>query len=82
MVKGFLRRGGAPMSERLAAMRQIMGQVLAAQGQANQKNDPLLRTRQVLKAKDDDRLSSLEANIRSEIQNIVDLALKPEGRSA
>ena len=81
MVKGFLRGGGAPLSERFAAMRQILGQVFAAQDQASQKNDPLLRAQRILMAKDDDRLSKLEATIRSEIHQIVDLALEPEGRS-
>lgn len=81
MVKGFLRGGGAPIGERRAAMRQMLGQVFSAQDQTSQKNDPLLRAQQVLIAKDDDRLAKLEGTIRSEIRQIVDLALKPEGRS-
>jgi len=82
MIKGFMRRKGAPLSERIASMRQIMGQVFSAQNQAARATDPVLRTRQVLNAKDADRLSMLESTIRYEIQQIVDTALTPEGRSA
>ncbi len=82
MIKGFMRRKGAPLGERIASMRQIMGQVFSAQNQAGRATDPVLRTRQVLSAKDADRLSMLESTIRYEIQQIVDTALTPEGRSA
>jgi pyruvate dehydrogenase E1 component alpha subunit len=82
MIKGFMRRKGAPLGERIASLRQILGQVFSAQHQADRATDPVLRTRQILIAKDADRLKMLESTIRYEIQQIVDTALTPEGRSA
>jgi acetoin:2,6-dichlorophenolindophenol oxidoreductase subunit alpha len=82
MIKGFLRRGGAPLSERITSMRQILGQVFAAQNQANRANDPLARARQTLSIKNAGRLAEMETSIRSEIQQIVTAALTPEGRTA
>ena len=79
MVKGFFRKGGASWGERMASMRQIMGQVFAAQHQTNGRKDPLVRTRQTLVQKDAKRLTELEAAIQREIQQVVAVALQPEG---
>lgn len=81
MIKGFFRKGGAPWGERVSSMRQILGQVFAAQGQTNIGKDPLVRTRQVLVQKDAGRLSELEAAIQREIQQVVASALQSEGRT-
>ena len=80
MVKGFFRKGGASWGERMASMRQIMGQVFAAQDQTNRQNDPLVRTRQALVQKDAGRLAEMETAIQREIQQIVATALQSEGR--
>jgi acetoin:2,6-dichlorophenolindophenol oxidoreductase subunit alpha len=82
MVKGFLRGGGAPLSERIASMRQILGQVFAAQDQTNRSKDPLMRARQVLSVEDAGRLANLESAIWRDVQQIVDLAVSPAGRPA
>ena len=79
MVKGFFRKGGASWGERMASMRQIMGQVFAAQDQTNKRKDPLVRTRQALVQKDAKRLTELEASIQREIQQVVAVALQSEG---
>jgi acetoin:2,6-dichlorophenolindophenol oxidoreductase subunit alpha len=81
MIKGFLRRGGAPLKERFASMRQILEQVFAAQDQTNGTNDPITQARPILARNDAVRLAALESDIRSEIQQIVSTALTPEGRS-
>ena len=79
MVKGFFRRGGAPWGERLAAMRQILGQVVAAQDQTSRGKDPLVRTRQALAQEDATRLVELEVSIQREIQQVVAMALQSDG---
>jgi pyruvate dehydrogenase E1 component alpha subunit len=79
MVKGFFRKGGASWGERMASMRQIVGQVFAAQDQTNGRNDPLVRTRQTLVQKDAKRLTELEAAIQREIRHVVTTALPSKG---
>jgi TPP-dependent pyruvate/acetoin dehydrogenase alpha subunit len=79
MVKGFLRRGGAPWAERIASMRQILGVIDAAQRQTARQNDPLVRTRQMLRAEDARRLVEVESVLRGEIQQIVATALQSDG---
>jgi acetoin:2,6-dichlorophenolindophenol oxidoreductase subunit alpha len=81
MVKGFLRRGGAPLKERFASMRQILEQVFAAQDQTNGANDPIAQVRPILSRNDAVRLAALESDIRGEVQQIVTTSLTPEGRS-
>jgi hypothetical protein len=79
MVKGFFRAGGAPWGEKLAAMRQILGQVVSAQDQTSRERDPLVRARQALVREDATRLVELEASIRREIQQVVADALRSDG---
>ena len=79
MVKGLFRTGGAPWGERLAAMRQILGQVVSAQDQTSRGRDPLVRTRQALVREDATRLVELEASIRREIQQVMADALRSVG---
>ena len=80
MVKGFFRRGGATWGERIASMRQILGQVFSAQSQTSRDRDPLVGTRQVLTRKDAKRLSEMETSIQRDIQQIVAAALQSEVR--
>jgi pyruvate dehydrogenase E1 component alpha subunit len=82
MVKGFFGKGGASLGERIASMRQILGQVFAAQNQTNSEKDPLVRTRQALIREDARRLSELEAAMQNEIQQVVTIALQSEGRTS
>ncbi len=77
MLRGLFRKGGAPWAERLAALRQTLGLVSAAQGQTSRQRDPIRRTRQILAAEDPDRLAASEAETQSEIQRCVALALQP-----
>ena len=79
MLKGFFRSGGAAWGERFSSMRQVLGMVFAAQGQTSSVDDPLMRTRQALVKKDAARLSELESDIKTEIQEIVELALSEGG---
>ena len=79
MLKGFFRSGGAAWGERFSSMRQVLGMVFAAQGQTSSMDDPLMRTRQALVKKDAARLSELESDIKTEIQEIVELALSEGG---
>ena len=81
MVKGFFHPGGAEWGERLASARQLVGQVLASQGQTNLERDPLRRTRQDLALEDAARLAELEADIQTEIRKVTGAALQTE-RSA
>jgi TPP-dependent pyruvate/acetoin dehydrogenase alpha subunit len=78
MMKGFFRRGGAPLGERVAAMRQILQQVFSAQGQTNRDRDPLVRVRQELVRSDAGRLSEIEYSIQQEIRQVVDAVLCSE----
>jgi hypothetical protein len=82
MVKGFFRKGGAPLGERVASMLQMLKQVFAIQDQTRTQNDPLVRTRQVLVQKDARRLADIEATIQSELQQIVATALRSEGMTS
>lgn len=82
MVKGFFRKGGASWGERIASMRQIMGQVSAAQDQTKGRRDPLVRARQALVQKDARRLAKMESDIQREIRRIVEIALQSEGGAA
>jgi TPP-dependent pyruvate/acetoin dehydrogenase alpha subunit len=82
MVKGFFYKGGTSWGERIASMRQILGQVVSAQGQTNRGKDPLVRTRQALVQKDATRLTDMETSIQREIQQIVAAALRSEGRTS
>jgi TPP-dependent pyruvate/acetoin dehydrogenase alpha subunit len=79
MVKGFFRGGGASGRERMASLRQILGVVFKIQSQTADESDPLIRTRQVLAAKDAARLAELESTIRREIQQNVAKALQSQG---
>lgn len=82
MVKGFFRKGGASWGERIASMRQIMGQVSAAQDQTHRRRDPLVRARQTLVQKDARRLAKMESDIQREIRRVVAIALQSEGGAA
>ena len=82
VVKGFFRRGGAPLRERIASARQFIGDVLSAQGQTDRSKDPLVRTRQALVQKDARRLEEMEASINREIQQVVATALQSEGSTS
>jgi pyruvate dehydrogenase E1 component alpha subunit len=79
MVKGFFRGGGASGRERMASLWQILGVVFKIQSQTADESDPLIRTRQVLAAKDAARLAELESTIRREIQQNVAKALQSQG---
>ena len=82
MIKAFFKRGGAPFSERIASMRQILGFVFEAQDQTARHNDPIMRTRKALIAENVTHLEELEAIIRDEVQQIVNRALTaPAGES-
>lgn len=74
MFKGFFRRGGAPWNERIAAIKQILGQVVSAQDQTRRGKDPLVRARQALVREDAARLAEIEASIQREIRQIVAVA--------
>lgn len=82
MVRGFFRKGGASWGERMASMRQIMGQVAAVQWQTDGRKDPLVRARQVLVQKDASRLTEMESTLQSEIRSVVASALHPNGGEA
>ena len=82
MVRGFFHPGGADWGERLAAARQIIGQVLSIQNQTSRESDPLLRLRPTLKLEDAQRLAELEASTRAEIEKVVSLALGSERSAA
>jgi len=79
MLKGFFRRGGASWMERIASLRQIMGQVFSVQSQTDRRRDPLVLTRGSLVGKDAARVVEIEASIRREIRQIVATALQTEG---
>jgi pyruvate dehydrogenase E1 component alpha subunit len=79
MFKGFFRAGGAPLAERIASLRQIMGHVFHIQAQTESGRDPLTRSRRILVRQDANRLANLEESIRHEILQIVDAALQPGG---
>ena len=82
MIKGFFRKGGATWGERIASMRQILGQVFSVQSQTSRDRDPLVNTRQALAQKDAKRLSEMETSIQRDVQQIVAVALQSEGRSS
>jgi pyruvate dehydrogenase E1 component alpha subunit len=82
MGKGLFRKGGAPWSERIASMRQILGQVFSAQGQTSREKDPLARARQILVQEDAARLAEMETSIQRETRQILETALQSSGRSA
>lgn len=82
MIRSFFSRRGAAWGERIASMRQILGVVVGSQRQTARQNDPLLRTRQLLHAENSQRLDGLEAAIRAEIGQVVEMALRPERGAA
>ena len=82
MVKGFFHPQGAAWGERLAAARQIVGQVLSIQNQTSPQGDPLLCLRPALERENARRLADLEASIRDEIQKVVSQAVALEGNMA
>lgn len=82
MLKGFFRQGGIPMTERIAAMRQVLGLVFSAQGQTSRQRDPLVRTRQALVQKDAERLNQVESVIQGEVQQIVESVLQSQREAA
>ena len=82
MAKGFFRTGGAPWSERIASLGQILAFAVKAQGQTDKRGDPLARTRLVLGAENPIRLNDLESGIRSRTGQIVAQAFQsPESPS-
>ncbi len=82
MLRGLFRKGGAAWGERMAAMRQITAQVMAAQEQTNGRKDPLALARQALVQKDAQRLAEMEASIQREIRQVVHVALSSAGSRA
>jgi len=76
MLVSFFRRGGAPWSIRIAALRQTLGVIRSVQDQTNLQNDPLLRTRKALAADNPGKLEQLESAIRLEVQQVVAEALQ------
>ena len=79
---GFFHPQGAAWGERLAAARQIVGQVLSIQNQTSPQGDPLLCLRPALERENARRLADLEASIRDEIQKVVSQAVALEGNMA
>lgn len=82
MVKGLVRKGGAPWKERMAAMREMTATVSSAQGQTTSQRDPLIRTKRKLAFEDPARLDKLEANLREEIKGVMESALLKVGGGA
>ena len=77
MLLSFFRRGGAPWPERMAALRQILGMVRAAQDQTDSQNDPLVRARRTLLAENPGKLEQLESAVQVEIRRVVAAAGQP-----
>jgi len=77
ILGGLFSIGGAPLRERLAALRQTTGLVSAARQQVLRERDPLWRARRSLEAEDPGRLAALEAETQREIQNRVASAQQP-----
>jgi len=82
MVKGFFRKRGAPLDERIASARKTLGDVFSVQGQTDSGRDPLVRTRQALVQKDAKRLADMEASIDRDIRQVVANALQSEGATS
>ena len=79
LTRSFVRRGGAPRSQRLACLGDLMSCIADSRRdpRGRPENDPVNRTRSVLLA-DDRRLAELEAQIDAEIAEMLDsLALGP-----
>jgi pyruvate dehydrogenase E1 component alpha subunit len=75
LLKGLFARRGASFVSRLAAIRALLSQAGAIQGQAARERDPLIRLRPHLLKQDASRLDALEAAIRDEIQAVTRAAL-------
>ncbi|HEY5901029.1 MAG TPA: thiamine pyrophosphate-dependent dehydrogenase E1 component subunit alpha [Anaerolineales bacterium] len=82
MLRGFSRRGGAPLEERIASLRQISRPASAAQAQTGWVHDPLVRSRKRLARIDAGKLEQLEAAIRLEIRQVTAAALAAGGGAA
>jgi TPP-dependent pyruvate/acetoin dehydrogenase alpha subunit len=80
-VKGIVKGGGAPWSERFASMSQMLRAVFRIQRQKSAATDPLARTRPGLAVEDPARLADLESTIRGEIQRVVATAMRSRGSS-
>jgi acetoin:2,6-dichlorophenolindophenol oxidoreductase subunit alpha len=70
LMKGFVRRGGAPARERIKALGEILGVAASAQGQTDRERDPLARTRPVLAAENPGRLRELESDLRAGVERV------------
>jgi hypothetical protein len=78
LLKGLVRRGGAPLGRRLAAVGETLRLVASARGQSDRERDPLVRTRRTLAGEDPDRLAALEAGFDAAIERTVAEALGAE----
>jgi acetoin:2,6-dichlorophenolindophenol oxidoreductase subunit alpha len=78
MARSMFKREGGAWHERLAAMRGVTQTILAAQQQRQAHNDPLVRACQQLA--DHIKLAQLEAEIRQDIQQVVERATRAAGK--
>jgi TPP-dependent pyruvate/acetoin dehydrogenase alpha subunit len=76
LLRSFIRRKGVPMRQRVRVLRTVLATIAEAQNQPRKRNDPVQRARLQLIG-DARRLNGLEAEVKQEIQQIVELALKP-----
>jgi hypothetical protein len=69
LIRSFLRPGGAPLRERIAGLKIVMGAMRQTQRdpRRNPDNDPLRRVRAALAA-DAQRLQALEEQAQGEIR--------------
>ena len=78
LTKSLLRRG-APVGERFAGLKAVIGALLETIRDPRQQagNDPVVRVREKLKT-DSSRLQALETEVRDEVTGIVSRALQEE----
>jgi pyruvate dehydrogenase E1 component alpha subunit len=80
LIRSVLRRRGAPPSDRLAALSDILTRAPRLAAATPGSADPLAKARKILPA-DPDRLRALEERAAAEIRAIVAVALEPTPRS-
>ncbi|MCP4426017.1 MAG: hypothetical protein GY803_16110, partial [Chloroflexi bacterium] len=81
LIRSFLRRGGAPLRQRLAGFKIVNAATLAAFGdpRRNPANDPVARARAALPS-DATRLRQLEDAVEQEIDAALAAALQESER--
>jgi TPP-dependent pyruvate/acetoin dehydrogenase alpha subunit len=81
LVKAHTQSKGAPLRERTAALKEMLGIIReTSRKHRSKEGDPIPRMRKKLASQDPERLKEIESQVQNEIENVIEQATQPLGQ--